>query len=107
MVSHIYAGRQGNHSQVTMTARSVDGKVQGNSPRPAPQYPFHRVLHLMTFNMNGMFTRIKRGKKKLRKYAVLAKYLAAMSIDIACIQEHRVTSPDEESPPRKHFDRLG
>ena len=41
------------------------------------------------------------------KYAVLAKYLAALSIDIACIQEHHVTSLQEETTLRKHFGRLG
>ena len=60
----------------------------------------------MTFNMNGIFAKIKRGKKKVRKYAVLAKYLAALSIDIACIQEHHVTSQEEEQLLRKHLERL-
>ena len=57
--------------------------------------------------MNGMFTKIKRGKKIVRKHAVPAKYLVALSIDIACIQEHHVTSQQEENVLRKHFECLG
>ena len=43
----------------------------------------------------------------MRKYAVLAKYLSALSIDIACIQEHHVTSLQEENTLCKHFNKLG
>ena len=90
-----------------MTTKISNGNVQGTCPHPAPQPAFYGALHLMTFNMKGMFTKIKRGKKKVRKYAVLAKYVAALSIDISCIQEHHITSPEEEKLPRKHFERLG
>ena len=73
--------------------------------RPPHHPPFYGALHLMTFNINGMFTKIVRGKKKVRKYAVLSKYLSALSVDFACIQEHHITSPGLENTlakPQKH-----
>ena len=42
----------------------------------------------------------------MRKYAVLSKYLSALSVDFACIQEHHITSPELENTLRKHFNRL-
>ena len=69
-----------------MAACNPDGRPPESCPtqvRATP--PFYGPLHLMTFNINGMFTKIQRVKKRVRKYAVLSKYLSAVSIDFACI----------------------
>ena len=89
-----------------MTAQILNGNGQGSCPHPVSQPPFYGAPHLTAFNMNGMFTKINRGKKKVRKYVDLAKYLVALSIYIACIQEHHVTSQEEEDVLRKRFERL-
>ena len=57
------------------------GMCRETVPNLLPKTPFYGALHLMTFNVNVMFTKIKCDKTKVRKYVVLAKYLTALAID--------------------------
>ena len=90
-----------------MSATHDSDTATGSDPPLASPPPCYASLNLKTFNINRMFTKILRGKKKFRKYSIFSKYLMSVSINIACMQEHHATSPEEEGKLKKHFDRLG
>ena len=52
-------------------------------PKGAPTTAFHFAdLKLMSLICNGVLTSIERGKKKVLRYKVIGKYIAAKHLDI-------------------------
>ena len=54
--------------------------------------PLFGALSLMTLNINGFSTKIKKGNKMVKKYRELGRHLLAKDVDLAAVQEPHLGS---------------
>ena len=76
-----------------------------DSPPQAP--PFYSPVKLMSFNINGLFTRVQRGSKKVSKHKLLGSYLRTHGISFVGVQEHHLTTHQSERCMSKYLGKMG
>ena len=58
--------------------------------------PLFGALSLMSLNINGFRTKIKKGNKLVKKYRELGRHLLAKDVDLAAVQEPHLNSHVEK-----------
>ena len=73
--------------------------------------PHFGALSLMTLNINGFRTKIKKGSKMVKKYRELGRHLVAKDVDLAAIQEphfsSHATKAQEHTELSEFFSNMG
>ena len=73
--------------------------------------PLFGALSLMTLNINGFRTKIKKGNKMVKKYRELGRHLLAKDVDLADVQEPHFSShaskAQEHTEVSEFFSNMG